>query len=556
VSPTKNPSGSAPDDVYRLLKAVAGPRHVYLLTVDLAGRKHRGARVSWRAAASSGLAFMCQLRSDVVGLDADTPQAVKALDELAEALLAEGHQPVLVNSGRVFPDSTPGRHLFVRLADPHRRRQLRATAAAAGVDDRSTGWIRSPLAPHPAGRPVALADMTVDDAVAALSAIRPEGRLSPRMRTLLRRGDTAGRYKGDSEVAMALATAAVNAGIGWERWARMMCHDGNAGGASAQKRSGKVREDWLWRTWEKAVDYVTSNPPVVNADDARRQLGEIRAAIAASADRWRGQAGATNRAVLEAHLQVAEEIGAVAGYHLAVRSLAERAGINKDTACAANQRLVEQGWLHREWIGRGTAATRWRLDAPAAALEAASEANRAAFGHTTHAPPGQSPEVRASGTLAWDTLSHDVWRYGGLGKNGLRVAAELDHGHEPSAASLTQSLHLHPSTVTRALERGRLAGLFQRSDQGQWQLVGPVEALDLNQAAQVSGTHGRGARARALHEAERARRAVVVHEWLLEERREGRLRQAQPFRQPLPDENQSGGRLFDPETGEIVLQAA
>ena len=78
---------------------------------------------------------------------------------------------------------------------------------------------------------------------------------------------------------------------------------------------------------------------------------------------WSGTAGATDRAVLKAHLDLIVWAGKLT-YHAGVRTVADLAQVNPKTSSASHRRLQERGVLLLVQRGRGLRANLWTLRVP------------------------------------------------------------------------------------------------------------------------------------------------------------------------------------------------
>ena len=78
---------------------------------------------------------------------------------------------------------------------------------------------------------------------------------------------------------------------------------------------------------------------------------------------WRGTAGATDRAVLKAHLDLIVWTGKLT-YHASVRTVAELAPVSPNTPSASHRRLRERGVLVLVQRGRGLSGHIWTLRVP------------------------------------------------------------------------------------------------------------------------------------------------------------------------------------------------
>jgi hypothetical protein len=305
-------------------------------------------------------AFAVEVAPCTLAIDSDNPGLRAELTQMAEQCRSAGLVPVVVASGQ------PGHlHLFARVSNPQLQHRLSDETRRLGLDVRRS--IRPPLAPHRLSLTPALIEPI--NAEAALNALKATPlsrarRLSRRMEALLHDGDLHGRYHSRSEVVQALALAAVNAGWPFERLLWALCDGRNAGGAKVQEIAGLSGESgarrYVLKSWHKAQGHARTQP-VQDRTEARAAIAHILA----QAERcpWSGMAGATNRAVLQAHIEIAHKKGSLV-YGASVRQVAERAGVSWPTAHTAHKRLAAARWLrcvNRSRPGRDSGATTWRL---------------------------------------------------------------------------------------------------------------------------------------------------------------------------------------------------
>lgn len=242
--------------------------------------------------------------------------------------------------------------------------------------------------------------------------------------------------------------------------------------------------------------------------------------------------GGTLQSAAVAIVAIARRAGRWTGLHVAVRDLAERAGVSRGTAQRAMDALHADGLLHLERAASGTAAAVWALDPWHPALRA------------THATPA-APEAAAG-------PQHDGWRHGGLGHAARRVWAALATlGGTQTATPIAALLgYSHPSTARQHLRRLRDAGLVTQGPDGWAVADGTAAALD--RAAESMGTAGRGAAVRAEHRRQRDGWAALVAE---RQRREAEDRAAWESMRAHGGESQPHGTPWvPPSDGEASAQ--
>lgn len=316
-------------------------------------------------------------------------------------------------------------------------------------------------------------------------------RLSAPMAALLVDGDRAGRYASRSEVAAALALAAVNARWTFVAYRAAMLDPANAGGAWARERVRRgvtrPRQPYdvasrLSKTWTAAQARAAARPAVSDRYAVVAELAEVRAVADAMPELWGGQAGSTDRLVLDALLDVATDALTITPT-ASTRQLAERANVGTGTAARSLHRLAERTpFLVREQAHAGTAAPRYRLrrpDFPASGPGGALALTPRA--QTPSAPPGHA--------------SHDAFAYAGLGRAAARVYGLLgDHG--TSSRDLAAALGLSVRTVRRHLLALQAVGLARWNGlNGTWS----GDVADLDELAAQLGTAGTGQARRDRH---------------------------------------------------------
>lgn len=329
----------------------------------------------------------------------------------------------------------------------------------------------------------------------SLGAARP---LSEPMAALLLHGDTAGRYDTRSSVAWALAVAAVNARWSFDQWRAAMLDPANEGGAWARERlrknsrTPKPRTPYdaqarLQRTWAKAAAFVQSRPATGDRFSLVAEVTEIRAVVDSRPDLWGGQAGSTDRLVLDALLAIATEALTLTPT-VSCRQVAERANVGAATAARSLRRLAERTpFLALEQQHAGTSAARYRLRRgdPSAVGQGDALAPHAVV---------QTPSVSAR------HVSHDAFTYAGLGRSAARVYGLLDLATGHTARDLARALGLSLRTVLRKLRDLQAVGLARWNGlDGTWS----ADVVDLDELAVDLGTAGTVAARRARHVRER-----------------------------------------------------
>lgn len=276
---------------------------------------------------------------------------------------------------------------------------------------------------------------------------------------------------------------------------------------------------WLMRLAEVQRAWVAEHPASDYAPEVREQVTAARQQLHSWApdDALRERLSLPRldnlRAVGDALLVLADELGRLQHLSVGVRELAERAGVAVGTARKALSAWRAVGLLVQvepsRWVDGVQLAATYRLEPAAVVGDSASEVL-------------VSSQVSA-------TVGHDAWRQGGLG-HGAWVAWGLLHPDEHSDPDeLAQLLGVTRRTVLRRLERLELHRLVTRTAYG-WLRCSEQDAVHLLELAAVhEQTDGAGERQRARHAAERQlrqdqRRSYVEH--LREQHRRERLEHA------------------------------
>jgi hypothetical protein len=470
------------ETVERLALALAKPGSDAMLIDE--GNLSAG-RMPIPEAARSGRPFAVELRDDVVGLDVDEREAVHwVTNSLIGNLESRNISTVVANSG------VPGHlHVFAPVRDSHLKQEIEVAARFAGCDVRAGQRIRPPLSPHRQGFPVSL--VTPANAAQALAALASTGeprraaigerRLSERILALLRDGDLEARYDSRSEVIQAIALAAVNANRS-ETWlAKVLLNANNRGGEKVQElartKGERAARRYIARVFRNGYEFFAGRPPFRSRADADGSIDVFEQGVDADAARWKGRAGATDRAVEQAHITIMRRCGAIE-HGAGVREVATLAGISSlSTVSEAHRRLERDGYLRRvDQATRGRAA-RYVAELP-------------------RSPSRTVCSSRALGDCSFKELGADAFRWrDGLGKATGRAWCALDGR---TAAELAVALELKERSVRKHLRRLAMYQLAERGADGRWRQLNHLDA-----AAALLGVAGERDRQRAQYEEER-----------------------------------------------------
>jgi DNA-binding HxlR family transcriptional regulator len=293
--------------------------------------------------------------------------------------------------------------------------------------------------------------------------------------------------------------AAANARWPFERLLWALLDWRNIGGAKVQEiaaREGKgAARRYVRRSWHKATARVRTTPSITDRASACAAIARIKAEAAHAA--WSRIAASTDFAVLSAHIAVAAKVGHL-DHGLSVRQAAEDAGVRAATASASQRRLIAAGWLRRIEVGRGPAATVWRLRSPKIACLDAPDA--------AAATDAGAELLAGSGS--------DAFRWGGLWKSALRVWNALRFDEGLTARQLKDRIGgMSAETVRRKLRHLARYGLARRGEGRLWFRL----ERDLDDVARAVEKLGVGAEQRARHAEER--RAYLEDRAALQRRR-------------------------------------
>ncbi len=495
----------------------------------------------------SGRPFAIKVRDDVLAVDSDNPEMLPTLLHLADALHQDGLRPALLRSGQ------PGHaHLWVHIPAEDLRTLYKQRARNAGFDVREGNKLcRPPYAPHRQGRPVAtlltpdrlqeslrsqraLQQFAGEQRTAEIEATHrrllndrtwslsgrcsaipadpaaPRGAtsltkpataapiakkadagpttrsarpLSRKMDRLLRDGLPHGQR---SEGIWAFLVWAANNAWRFDLTLAHLMDTANTLGSKVREKKNPQR--WLFAQWKKAQAFVVANPPRPRQGAVRSEVTRLRHAVDAAY--WSSVAGATDRRILLAHLDIVDETAKL-DHGASVREVAERAFCVAETVTRSHRRLRTDGWLRlvRGYRPGTRASAIWRVQVPAPWRDRARKIR------TLSTPRGGVQEtVRGVHTLA----PHDIWTREGLGPSCGLVWSQTDASHGVRPKVLAELLGNSPSTIRRHLARLRKHALLVRGPGG-W-LRGPAS---LDSVAQALGVVGTLARQRALHSKER-----------------------------------------------------
>ncbi len=506
---TSSPSPGCPQDWAReFAEAMAIPGKQVLLLDE----RNKGRWVSpLEAALATGRSFAIVPAPDLVVIDVDEPESAEQARLVAhQCFMHHGLRPVVAASGQAGH-----LHIFARAESLEDARACKAelqqtfrelSLSAAlrsppepGGDARGA-CIRPPFSPHRHSGFSALIQPV--DPAEALALLRPtaetesaiaqaraeaelrlrqelrivegagpltDGRpreLSPSMRMLLRTGRRYGKdYASGSEVTMALALGAANAGWQYEDLRGALARPEHQGGEAyrrrARDRPPRDADRWLWAMWRKALEYIEASP-------ARKQMCEEDALLleatraARLAGVWKGQGAATDRAVLGAVLDLAERQGTLEP-QLPCRTVADLAGVAAQTASRSLGRLTRAGWLVRgAERSHPLAAQRYHIQPGLRSSHFRGDIGELQPPETPLRP--RKGEVVVSAGSASTGAVHSSWRWrAGLGLAALQVWEALGNSRLTVRELAARLGGRSRASVAKQLSRLSREGLVARS---------------------------------------------------------------------------------------------
>jgi hypothetical protein len=298
------------------------------------------------------------------------------------------------------------------------------------------------------------------------------------------------KYKSDSEAEAALILSLINSGYDYENIKHVF--NANPCMGHYQKKhadkSSKDGERWLYMTYQNMLAYASTESPV------RRKISEWIAQAQASA-----YSKVTDKNLLIAHLQTAYKAGRFE-YQAGVRDLSLLAGVGRDTVSNGTRRIARTGLLSVVEIGKGMAATTYKLNE-----------DKVGHSHTLTV-------LRECPTLSRGISKHDAFRNGGgryaKGRLGKRAGDiyELLFSKPLTIAEIQEKSGCKSvKTVKRSLDKLRTV-----KDRATGEIIEMVSSdgerwrsnlVDLELIAAIVGTYGATGKQRELYQSERKEHA-------------------------------------------------
>lgn len=285
-------------------------------------------------------------------------------------------------------------------------------------------------------------------------------------------------YSSRSEAEQSLIASMVNAGFSFVEVLDLFNrHPGAGKYAELKSRNARNAERWLLKSYNEAAQWAKTH------ESKARRVAKS-AIVWAESRAWQGRTGAVDQLIYLAHANIAYRAGRFI-YGAGRRDLAELTGINQITATNATKRLIKSGLIVFDTPHSIDCATLYRLG------------NLNILNHS----------LSTSIVRKWLSMSHDVFRHGGLGKSAGQVWQVLQE-HPASIDELAESTGRHVKTIERAIDRMRkladpLTGEYLpmvASDDDEIYHPLPV---DLDRIAHAVGTAGAGERQRKEHAKQR-----------------------------------------------------
>jgi hypothetical protein len=301
---------------------------------------------------------------------------------------------------------------------------------------------------------------------------RRRRRLSAVMDALRRFGDVDGHRGDRSAVAAAVTLAMVMAGWTFPEFLAAVLDPANKGfdhlrrekGGASRPRGEVVAA--ARRMWFGRVRFALCFPATGGPVPREVELA-VAAVEVADPRRWAGQGGPSERAVLDALLDLAARCRVVE-VGRDVRSLALDAGVSRSAAAAAVHRLIRDGWLTLVTRGSGRLGSVYRLTVPADLMKAAAArvASCLDTGWTLDpAPLGKHDAAPSPRVLPLVARQADAATHDGLGRHaGYLMDVLLEQ--PATTAELVHRTGLDPRTVRRHLGRLAAVALVRPADTG------------------------------------------------------------------------------------------
>lgn len=376
----------SPDLQGALAKVVAAPEDTRALLI-LEDNRSGGFKDLVEALACEPPVFAVSPAPYLLALDVDAGASSDAIDALIEVLRKEGLDPVVLRSGTEM-----NRHVFCYITNTALLENVVLLAKEANADVRNNQRIRPPGTPHRSGAlPQLLShesweqaleslaasrppDAVLSEAVTkqareklnqsapptspppASSSTRPTPSMSKALETLIRFGHKKKEYINkksgnldDSALLLAICNIAVREEYPVELLWDTLQRPWNNGGASVRKRIEHKSVEVARKHFDVTIKTARSTSrinrrSIESRADAKQTVEAIERVVRALP--WPGHSGRYQRAVMVGICQIARSVHSVTP-RLAVRAVAEEAGVSRRTAASHIKALEAAGWVDK-----------------------------------------------------------------------------------------------------------------------------------------------------------------------------------------------------------------
>lgn len=343
-----------------------------------------------------------------------------------------------------------GGHIFLRSSEPVEYHK------GDGYEIRGQGsYVLVPPSIHPESSVYsftsAKTDILLADSVPFVNLQFVKPMWVPRLARQIFRGG-GGEYQSRSEKDQAFLVSLVRAGFQLPQIEKFML------AASYESKFQEIylqnerrAKNWLERSFENAQKLAHS-AEFQEVQNLVRQWQEW-----VGKDKWTGRTGLVDKAVFQAHLEIAAKSGKIE-YHASVRTIAEAAKVSHMTASVANKRLQDLGLVIETYNGsKSLYASRWRLQGNP--LKPAEVPNS----YTTVTSRTIPSVSECLFTVPDDSA---VWEWKGLGKAARAIYKSLEGEIKPDYASIVEASGRSITTLKRIMPKLLELGIILRMNDG------------------------------------------------------------------------------------------
>lgn len=311
---------------------------------------------------------------------------------------------------------------------------------------------------------------------------KPYG-LSLKAWNLLTKGDTAGRYATRSEADQAVIVSCVLRGWDLDTVRELFRRHSYQGGKYREKE--RHRDKYLAICYRNAEKYLSQNKAEIDTNiDRFHDL--------VNSWPWKGQGGRVDREITRALLEIARRRRSLDGFGASIRELGELAAIGT----GPTHRALQRNPFITDSTTDGITCT-FTLQAPYNTPCVKS----VPVCKTQERTPTcvKSVPVLQSG----NNTRADVFRWGGLGKAGADIYADLLQYGDSDIKTISERARVNIVTVYRKINDLERCGLVTVRKQGRQTILKAVQGADLDRAAEIIGTAGALKRQIERHDRER-----------------------------------------------------